>query len=295
MSPLTVVVASGKGGTGKTLIATSLARRLSAGRLRVTYLDADVDAPNGQLALNATIVETQKVTRSVARILPEACRRCGECVGVCAFGALYFAPTGPAVVDEHCRDCGACALICRRGAIHGRSCPVGEIALGNVGTLRFMAGTLRVGEQRGVPVVEALRRRIGEEDVAIIDAPPGTACSTVAALRGADLAILVTEPTPFGEHDLKLAAELCRSLEVPAVGVLNRAGLGAHDYSDVIVRARLEQWAEIPYDPAIAAAVSAGADPEAASPRFAQTIATLGERVSALRSPSSAVAVGAER
>lgn len=286
MAGFTVVVASGKGGTGKTLVATRLARRLAEVGRNVAYVDTDVEAPNGHLALNATITATSTVTRSVAAIHTDACRACGDCVGACAFGALFLSPDGAIALPEHCRDCRACELVCRRGAIHRETVPVGELASGQAGALRFFAGTLRLGEQRGVPLVEALRARANAFEIAVIDSPPGSACSAVAALRDADFAILVTEPTPFGEHDLRLASQLCRSLGVEAVGVLNRAGLGASSQAGVVAAVGLEQWAEIPYDPAIAAAVAAGEDPELASPALAQAVTVLCERVLA-RVPSA--------
>ncbi|MBN2192718.1 MAG: P-loop NTPase [Polyangiaceae bacterium] len=295
MAAFTVVVASGKGGTGKTLVATCLARRLAARGGRIAYLDADVEAPNGHLALGATITNTRTISRSAAKIDLDSCSACGDCVGVCAFGALCLVPEGAMAFEEHCRDCRACELACRRGAIIRQTIPVGEIADGTVGDLRFHMGKLRLGERRGVPLIEALRRTVSDRDleVVVVDSPPGTACSAVAALRDADLAILVTEPTPFGEHDLNLAYGLCRTLAVPAVGVLNRAGLGPRALAKVVTRVGLESWAEIPYDPAIAEAVAANEDPERASTYLADAITILCEQLLARLPHAPAVAMGA--
>lgn len=296
MPAFTVVVASGKGGTGKTLVSTSLARRLAAQGLRVAYVDADVEAPNGHLVVGAAIEQTRVITRCVAQVELDSCSGCGDCVRVCAFGALCLAPEGALAFPEHCRDCRACELVCRRGAIIRRGIPVGELATGRAGDVRFLMGTLRLGEQRGVPLVEALRAAVGESDVdvVVVDSPPGTACSAVATLRGADLALLVTEPTPFGEHDLRLACGLCHTLGVPAAGVLNRSGLGPADLAKVVTTAGLEQWAEIPYDPTIAEAVAAGEDPARASAALAEAIAVLADRVQARLPPTQALAAGAE-
>lgn len=293
MATFTVVVASGKGGTGKTLVATRLAKKLAASGLRTVYVDADVEAPNGHLALAATLSGKQTITRSVARVQLDKCTSCGSCVAVCAFGALFMAPEGPVALDAHCRDCRACELACGAGAISRDERVVGEVQSGQVGVLSFLSGTLRLGEQRGVPLVDTLRRMAGGVDVAVIDSPPGTACSAVAALRDADLAILVTEPTPFGEHDLKLARDLCRSLGVPAVGVLNRAGMGVPELASVVSRAGLETWAEIPYEPAIAAAVAAGEDPELTSAPLARAIETISARVAGILAEPRALAAGA--
>ncbi|HOU92875.1 MAG TPA: P-loop NTPase [Polyangiaceae bacterium] len=296
MPAFTVVVASGKGGTGKTLVSTALARRLAARGLRVAYADADVEAPNGQLVVGATIERTRLITRCVAEVELDSCSACGDCVQVCAFGALCLAPEGAVAFPEHCRDCRACELACRRGAIIRRGKPVGELASGRAGDVRFLMGTLRLGEQRGVPLVEALRSEVAESDVdvAVVDSPPGTACSAVATLRGADFALLVTEPTPFGEHDLRLACGLCRTLGVPAAGVLNRAGLGSSDLARVVTAAGLEQWAEIPYDPTIAEAIATGEDPTLASAALAAAIAVLGDRIQARLPQTRALAAGAE-
>ncbi len=296
MPAFTVVVASGKGGTGKTLVSTSLARHLATRGLCVAYVDADVEAPNGHLVVGATIEQTRVVTRCVAQVDLDSCSGCADCVRVCAFGALCLAPEGALAFPEHCRDCRACELACRRGAIIRRGRPVGELASGRAGDVRFLMGTLRLGEQRGVPLVEALRSAVAESDVdvAVVDSPPGTACSAVATLRGADLARLVTEPTPFGEHDLRLACGLCRTLGVPAAGVLNRAGLGPEDLARVVTAAGLEQWAQVPYDPAIAAAVAAGEDPARASAALAEAVAVLGDRIQARLPRAEALAAGAE-
>ncbi len=296
MAAFSVVVASGKGGTGKTLVATALARGLAERGSRVAYVDADVEAPNGHLLLGATIENTVIVTRCAAEIDLDSCSACGDCVRVCAFGALGLAPQGALAFEEHCRDCRACELVCRRGAILRRAKPVGELASGSAGEIRFLMGTLRIGEQRGVPLVEALRSKVAESDVdvAVVDSPPGTACSAVATLRDADFAILVTEPTPFGDHDLRLAYSLCRSLGVPAAGVLNRAGLGPPELAGVVTATGLEQWAEIPYDPTIAGAVAAGEDPTRASAPLAAAIAVLCDRVLALLPQAHALAAGAE-
>ncbi len=218
-----VVIASGKGGTGKTTIATNLAVVAGDG---AAYADLDVLVRNGHLFLDPTIDARMVVHVPKPRVDEQSCTHCGRCRAVCRFNALVVFPSEVEVYDGLCHSCGACSLACPESAIRGVPQRIGEIAIGRRGPLRFLAGRLDVAVVSSPPLIRAVKGRIPALDVVFADAPPGTACPAVEAVRGADLCLLVTEPTPFGLHDLSLAVDMLRALGVPFGVVINRDGIG---------------------------------------------------------------------
>ncbi len=250
-----VVVASGKGGTGKTLVSSQLAHWFAERGVATTYVDADAEAPNGHIVLRPEISRASRVRVRSITIRSDICNGCGSCTEVCAFGALVPGLHRVHQVVEHCRGCGSCLIACPRGALVEGERDVGSVVVGQAGRIRYVAGAVDVGERRAVPVIEASIALAAEscgDGILVIDGPPGNACPVMAALKQADLAILVTEPTPFGAHDLAITADTCAAFGVPSAIVVNRAGLGDYPIDDVLAPRGLTVTATIPFDSDIA-------------------------------------------
>jgi MinD superfamily P-loop ATPase len=218
-----LAVASGKGGTGKTTVAVALA--LSApGPVRL--LDCDVEEPNAHLFLKPEIREREPVCIPVPSVDEPRCNACGECGRVCQYHAIVPLPHHRLVFPELCHGCGGCAKVCPTGAITEVDRVIGVVESGSAGHVGFAQGRLEIGHPMSPPLIRAVRRRAGTEGLTVIDCPPGTSCPVVAAVRGSDYVLLVTEPTPFGLHDLKLAVETVRKLGLPFGVIVNRADSG---------------------------------------------------------------------
>jgi MinD superfamily P-loop ATPase len=227
-----LAIASGKGGTGKTTVAVNLARVLADSGQAVQYLDCDVEEPNGHLFLKPAIVGTQTVGILVPVVDETKCTGCRTCAEACQYHAIAVLHKA-LVFPELCHGCGGCALACPAGAIREESRPIGVVETGLADGVAFVQGRLNVGEPTAPPVIRAAKRKAISDGVAILDAPPGTSCPVVATVRDADYVILVTEPTPFGLNDLKLAVEMLRSLNRRHGVVINRADSGdrrVHEY-----------------------------------------------------------------
>ncbi len=251
-----LAVASGKGGTGKTLVATNLARVMG----KVRLLDCDVEEPNAHIFLNPEISEKIEVGIPVPRIDESSCTYCGRCAEVCAYHAIVVARHKVLIFPELCHGCGGCTLECPAEAISEVERPIGVVELGKAGEIEFGQGILNVGELSGVRLIRELKKQTKENaGMVIIDAPPGTSCPVVASVRNADYCLLVTEPTPFGLYDLSLAVKFLREMRIPRGVVINRAGLGNDDKLKDFCRGEdLPVLAEIPFDRQIAEVYSRG-------------------------------------
>ncbi|MFW6121850.1 MAG: ATP-binding protein [Petrotogales bacterium] len=217
-----VSVASGKGGTGKTTVATNLA--LSIGKTQ--FIDCDVEEPNANIFLNARIKEHENVSVSIPEIDKEKCDYCGRCSDFCAYNALAVVSLKVLVFPELCHSCGGCELVCPKDAVSWNERIIGRLEHGQADGVDFYQGLLNVGEMQAIPVIKALKRKVDKSEQVIIDVPPGTSCPVIESITGSDYCILVTEPTPFGFHDLKLAVEVVRHLNIPFGVIINRDGVG---------------------------------------------------------------------
>ncbi|MDI6711513.1 MAG: ATP-binding protein [Thermoanaerobacterales bacterium] len=256
--PLRIAVASGKGGTGKTTVATNLALVLGKQGRPVCYLDCDVEEPNGHLFLRPKIEDEKVVNVPVPEVDPGRCVNCGLCAEVCRFGAIASVGDKILTFPAMCHSCGGCFLVCPAEAIAETERLVGVVEKGQAGPVIFIHGRLRVGEAMSPPLIKAVRRAAGEGAVQVIDVPPGTSCPVIAAIRGADFVVLVTEPTPFGLHDLGLALDMVRELGLPHAIVVNRAEEDNDSAREFCRQRRVKILAEIPDDRRVAEAYSRG-------------------------------------
>lgn len=258
-----VTVASGKGGTGKTLLATGLARVAAAdAETAVHLLDCDVEAPNAHLFLAPTFTASEEVTLPVPKVDLARCTFCGRCARVCAFHALAVVRERVLLFQELCHGCGSCVWQCPEQAMVEEPKHLGRIELGHAGPVRFVRGLLDVGQALATPVIRRLKQRAlppaDAEALALLDAPPGNACPVVETVRGSDFALLVTEPTPFGLHDLEVAVEVAGEMRVPVGVVVNRDGLGDRGVDEYCARVGVPILLRIPLDRRIAEAYADG-------------------------------------
>lgn len=265
--PLRIAVASGKGGTGKTTVAVSLALALGD-RTPVELVDCDVEEPNAHLFLSPQITAHEPVEILVPEVDLGRCTFCGLCAAACRFGALAMVARKVLFHPELCHGCGLCALACPERAIREVPRTIGWIEEGDAQGIRFRRGVLNVGEPMATPIVRRLKERIDHERVTILDAPPGTGCPVIETLRGADFAVLVTEPTPFGLHDLRLAVEVTRILGIPTGVVISKDGIGTDTLERYCIEAGIPMLLRIPMDRRIAAAYAHGIPLVAAFPEW---------------------------
>lgn len=253
-----VAIASGKGGTGKTTIATNLAFVAAGQGLEVSYLDCDVEEPNGHIFLRPEMVKTEPVCVPVPVVDEDKCTACGKCAEICQYSAIALLGKTVLTFPNLCHACGGCMLVCPTGAITESGREVGVVEEGMAGGVRFVHGKLRIGEAMSPPLIREAKRRAHKDGLTIVDAPPGTSCPVIQAVRGSDYVVLVTEPTPFGLNDLKLAVEMLRVLKLPFGVVVNRADMGDDAVFDYCNEERIDVLLRIPDDRRIAEAYSRG-------------------------------------
>lgn len=275
-----IAVASGKGGTGKTTLATNLAWMAATQGRTVTYLDCDVEEPNGRLFLKPTIHRQEPIHKLLPTVDLELCTLCGRCSEVCRYGAIACVGQQVLVFADLCHACGGCLLACPTGAISEVPKPIAELCEGTADAVAFVEGRLNIGEAMSPPVIHAVKEAAGSVDLIIYDCPPGTSCPVIESVRGSDLVLLVTEPTPFGLNDLRLAVEMVRALRLPLAVVLNRCDLGDDAVRRYCAAQRITIVAEIADDRAVAEAYSRGQLACDAVPSFADQIRTLLTRLS---------------
>ncbi|MFW6136858.1 MAG: ATP-binding protein [Candidatus Aminicenantaceae bacterium] len=252
-----VSVASGKGGTGKTTVAVNLALTASR-REEVHLLDCDVEEPNAYIFIQPEFSQKKDVKVPVPEIDETACTYCGTCARICEYNALAVVKDSVLVFPELCHGCGGCRLLCPEQAIRETGRSIGVMESGRRDRLHFTHGRLNIGEAISPPLIREVKKNIISGRLNILDAPPGTSCPVIETLRGSDFCILVTEPTPFGLHDLKLAVETVSLLNIPAGVVLNRSGKDECGVVDFCRSRNLPVMMTIPLDKKIAETYSRG-------------------------------------
>ncbi len=271
-----ISIASGKGGTGKTTVATNLAVSLGAG---VQLLDCDVEEPNAHLFIHPIIEAVEKATTPVPVVDEEKCTLCRKCGEICQFKAIVV--IGETVLPFHqlCHSCGGCGAVCPEKAISETSRELGVIERGKGDGLEFVHGRLRVGEAMSPPLIRKVRSFTNPDRLTIIDAPPGTSCPVIAAIKGVHFVLLVTEPTPFGLHDLRLAVEAIKILGIPSGVVINRSDMGDDQVKAYAQQEGLPVLMEIPFDRGIAEAYSRGDLLVAVMPEYRDRFRSLYRRI----------------
>ncbi len=247
-------VASGKGGTGKTTIATSLALSLKNAQI----LDCDVEEPNAHIFIQPEIENSETISLPVPEIDESLCDHCGRCQEVCAYHAIAVLPQKVLVFPQLCHGCGSCHYFCPRKAIKEVDQRIGVVETGFKDDLAFAHGRLDIGQAMAPPLIRALQKHVDPQKINIIDAPPGTSCPVIEAIRESDFCILVTEPTPFGLNDLRLAVEVLRKLKIPFGVVINRSDLGDSCTEDYCRKESMPVLMRVPFDRAIAEGYSRG-------------------------------------
>ena len=256
-----ITVASGKGGTGKTTVSTNLAASINES---VQLLDCDVEEPNSHIFIKTESTDTKVVTTMIPKVDKEKCSLCGKCEEICQFSAIAVVGETVMTFPEMCHSCKGCVMVCPEDAITESSRELGELKIGQFNNIELIYGQLRIGEAMSPPLIEKVKEKINNEKInndittTIIDAPPGTSCPVIVALRKSDFILLVTEPTPFGLNDLKLAVEVVRVLEIPFGIVINRAELKRDLVNQYAEDENIPILLEIPDDRRIAEAYSRG-------------------------------------
>ena len=252
-----ISVASGKGGTGKTLVATSLARSLKD-KYDVQLLDCDVEEPNDHIFIKGTVDGADKVGIPVPAVDKSKCTYCGKCAEVCAYNAIAVLNQNVLTFPELCHGCGACSYLCPEGAITEADRVIGAVEYGNADGVVFAQGKLSIGQPMAPPIIRKVKKYTRNGGITIIDAAPGSSCPVVEAIRDSDFCLLVTEPTPFGLNDLVLAVETVRKLGIPCGIVLNRAGIGDGKTEEYCREQNIPILMTIPLDTRIAGYYSRG-------------------------------------
>ena len=253
-----IAVASGKGGTGKTTVATNIAATIASHGDQAAYLDCDVEAPNGHIFLKPTIQQRKTACIPVPNVNLDLCDGCGECGKICQFSAIVAVKKTVLTFPELCHGCGGCSLACPIDAITEKDREIGTVEIGVSGSIRYIGGRLNIGEAMSPPLIRAVKNEMPRNGVVVIDSPPGTSCPVIEAVQGSDYVLLVTEPTPFGLNDLKLAVDTVRELAIPFGVIINRWGLGDDRVEEYCRREQISILERIPDDRNIAELYSKG-------------------------------------
>jgi MinD superfamily P-loop ATPase len=273
-----ISIASGKGGTGKTLVATSLAISLKD-RDRVQLLDCDVEEPNDHIFLRPVITISEAVCIPVPEIDEKKCNYCGKCAKVCAYHAIAVFPGHVLVFPQLCHGCGACSYLCPEKAITEVGREIGVVECGHSDGVEFTHGKLNVGEAMPTPAIRRAKAKANRDGIVIIDVSPGTSCPVVESIKDSDFCLLVTEPTPFGLNDLILAVETVKELKVPFGVVINRAGVGDGKVEEYCLREGILVLLTIPLDTEIARLNSRGITLVEGMPQWKKSFIGLFDRI----------------
>lgn len=282
---MVISVASGKGGTGKTLVATSLALALSD-KCRVQLLDCDVEEPNAHIFLHLAVNQSQPVSIPVPKVDKTRCTYCGKCAEVCVYNAIAVLKEKVLVFPELCHGCGACSYLCPESAISEEGREIGVVETGDSGNMEFIQGRLAIGEPMAPPIIREVKKYIDPTSVVIIDVSPGTSCPVVEAVKDSDFCLLVTEPTPFGLNDLSLAVDLVRKLHIPCGVIINRGGVGDEKVEQYCHEQRIPILLKIPLDRKIATLYSKGIPLIEGMPEWRKAFVTLFQNIKQIASAS---------
>jgi len=274
-----ISIASGKGGTGKTTVATNLAVSLGSA---VQLLDCDVEEPNAHLFMHPVFDLTETVTTPVPEVDMDKCTLCGKCGDICQFKAIVVVGETVLPFEELCHSCGGCMAVCPEDAITEKGRELGIIQKGHRNGIEFIHGKLRVGEAMSPPLINKVLSYTDPARLTIVDAPPGTSCPVIESMKTADFVLLVTEPTPFGLHDLKLAVGAVNILDIPCGLVINRSDLGDEKVKEYADHENLPILMEIPFDRQIAETYSRGELIVEAMPEWKEKFLELNEKIKAL-------------
>jgi len=253
-----ISVASGKGGTGKTTVATNLALSINNSSNGVQFLDCDVEEPNAHIFLKPQIKQTKVVSIPVPEIDESKCDFCGRCAEICAYNAIAVLKDTVLTFPHLCHGCGGCSLLCPQKAIKEIDKEIGVVEIGNSDSIQFIHGKLNIGEAMSPPLIKAVKEYVNPTRTVIIDVPPGTSCPVIVSIKDSNFCILVTEPTPFGLNDLILAVEVLRKLKVPFCVVVNRSDLGNEKTDNYCKKENIPVLMRIPFRREIAFAYSKG-------------------------------------
>jgi len=249
-----ISVASGKGGTGKTTVAVNMALSVKD----VQLLDCDVEEPNVHLLLRHKINETKPVYILVPQVNEELCNHCGKCSEFCEYSALFVSSKKVLIFPELCHACGGCLIVCPKNAIGEKRRKIGTVRMGVAGDMELVYGELEVSEPMPVPVIREVKKQIRNNNTVIIDSPPGTSCPVIESVYKSDYCILVTEPTPFGLHDLKMMVQVLEEIKIPFGVVINRAGIGDRKVYEYCGKKGVPILLEIPFQRRVAELYSRG-------------------------------------
>ena len=274
-----ISVASGKGGTGKTTIATSLASVLGA---RAQLLDCDVEEPNCHILMKPDIDTREVVNLPVPKVNMDTCNLCGKCGEVCRFSAILVIGDTVMTFPEMCHGCGGCMLLCPEKAITEDFRELGVVETGSAGEVEFVQGVLRVGEAMSPPLIREVKKHINPRKIAILDAPPGASCPVINTVNNTHFIVLVTEPTPFGLHDLRIAIDAISPLGIPFGVVLNRSDVGDKEVRTYCLEKAIPLLMEIPHDKAIAEGYARGDLLIDSAPRYRELFHELFSKIESL-------------
>ena len=270
-----VAVASGKGGTGKTTVAVNLALSIE----NVQFLDCDVEEPNAHLLLHPKVSRREPVYIPVPVVNEQLCDYCGKCSEFCEYNAIFVSSNKILIFPELCHSCGGCAIVCPKKAISEEQHKIGTLNFGSSGDVELVYGELEVGEPLAVPVIKAVKKQMKLDGNVVLDSPPGTSCPVIETVKGSDYCVLVTEPTPFGLHDLKITVEVLENMGIPFGVVVNRAGIGDKNVYEYCREKDIPVLLEIPYQRDIAEFYSRGVPFSLEIPEWKEKFRTLFERI----------------
>jgi len=274
-----IAIASGKGGTGKTTIATNLASSISQTGQKTQYLDCDAEEPNGHIFLKPDIEIREDVTVGVPDVDMDKCTGCGKCGQLCQYSAIICLKDKPMVFEQLCHSCGGCMAVCPENAISEKQRKIGIAEFGKSNGMYFGHGKLNIGEIQTPALIKYVKNKANNDCVTILDVPPGTSCPVIEAIKGSDFVLLVTEPTPFGLNDLELAVGMVRELKLPFAVAINRSDIGDDAVVKYCQKEGIEIQLEIPNDRKVAEAYSRGIMMVDVLPKYKENFLNLFEQI----------------